>query len=208
MIVVSTGRAVGAGICIWVSTTRGTSHQHFAEFSVRRLIQNYRTAIKGMCRFLSFSSWTIITICLCVRCFCGSKHCAGIILLKWGETVSLVNFAIKFPEISHHTLQMLSHTHTHAFNGPFPGLPMWAGTRKVKPIWILLKQETVSSSGMSWAICKSAPHSRQITTPTPHHSVFYRPDALPAAQPTASKHWRRRTMTTECCHTTTTTTTV
>jgi len=23
---------------------------------------------------------------------------------------------------------------------------------------------------------------------TPHHSVFYRPDALPAAQPTASKH--------------------
>jgi len=37
-----------------------------------------------------------------------------------------------------------------------------------------------------WAICKSAPHSRQITTPAPHHSVFYRPDALPAAQPTAS----------------------
>jgi len=29
---------------------------------------------------------------------------------------------------------------------------------------------------------------RQITTPAPHHSVFYRPDALPAAQPTASKH--------------------
>jgi len=24
--------------------------------------------------------------------------------------------------------------------------------------------------------------------PAPHHSVFYRPDALPAAQPTASKH--------------------
>jgi len=25
-----------------------------------------------------------------------------------------------------------------------------------------------------------------ITTPEPHHSVFYRPDALPAAQPTVS----------------------
>jgi len=36
--------------------------------------------------------------------------------------------------------------------------------------------------------CKSAPRSRQITTPAPHHSVFYRPDALPVAQPTASKH--------------------
>ena len=65
-----------------------------------------------------------------------------------------------------------------------------AVTRKVKPIWILLKQETVSGSGIGWATCKSAPRSRQITTPTPHHSVFYRPDALPAAQPTVSKHWR------------------
>jgi len=25
--------------------------------------------------------------------------------------------------------------------------------------------------------------------PAPHHSVFYRPDALPATQPTASKHF-------------------
>ena len=71
-----------------------------------------------------------------------------------------------------------------------PGLSGWASTRKVKPIWILLKQETVSGSGISWVICKSAPRSRQITTPAPHHSVFYRPDALPATQPTASKHWR------------------
>ena len=44
-----------------------------------------------------------------------------------------------------------------------PGLPRWAGTRKVKPIWILLKQETVSGSGISWAVCKSAPWSRQIS---------------------------------------------
>ena len=27
-----------------------------------------------------------------------------------------------------------------------------------------------------------------ITMTASHHSVFYRPDALPAAQPTASKH--------------------
>ena len=63
-----------------------------------------------------------------------------------------------------------------------------AGTRKVKPIWILLKQETVSGSGISWAVCKSAPRPRQITMPAPHLSVFYRPDALPAVQPTVSKH--------------------
>ena len=58
------------------------------------------------------------------------------------------------------------------WDGPFSGLPRWASTRKVKPIWILLKQETVSGSGNSWDICKSAPCSRQITTPAPHHSVF------------------------------------
>jgi len=69
-------------------------------------------------------------------------------------------------------------------------VPGWAGTRKVKPVWILLKQETVNCSGISWAICKSAPHSRQITMPATHNSVFYNPDALPANQPTASKHWR------------------
>jgi len=65
------------------------------------------------------------------------------------------------------------HTHTHTrLTALFPGLPRWAGTRKVKPLWILLKQETVSDSGISWAICKSALCSRQITTPAPHHSVF------------------------------------
>ena len=30
----------------------------------------------------------------------------------------------------------------------------------------------MSGSGISWTICKSAPRSRQITMPAPHHSVF------------------------------------
>ena len=51
----------------------------------------------------------------------------------------------------------------------------------------------MSGSGISWAVCKSAACSRQITTPAPHHSDFYRPDALHAAQPTESKHWRQNT---------------
>ena len=78
-----------------------------------------------------------------------------------------------------------AHTHTQRFNGPFPGLPRWSGTRKVKPIWILLKQETVSGSGISWAVCKSAPRSRQITTPAPHHSVLLQ-TRCPSCCPTNS----------------------
>jgi len=70
-----------------------------------------------------------------------------------------------------------THTHKHTrLTSFFTELPGSAGTRKVKPIWILLKQEAVSGSGITWTICKSAPRSRQITTPTPHHSVFYRPN--------------------------------
>jgi len=73
------------------------------------------------------------------------------------------------------------HTHTHPFNGLFSGTTRVSRYQKGKPVWIWLKQETVSGSGISWAVCKSAPRCRQITAPAPHHSVFYRPDALPAA---------------------------
>jgi len=52
----------------------------------------------------------------------------------------------------------------------------------------------VSGSGIRWAICKSTPRSRQITTPAPHHSVFYRPDALPNQQ-------RQGTAGSNCCTT-------
>ena len=51
----------------------------------------------------------------------------------------------------------------------------------------LLERESVCGSEISWAICKSAPRPRQITMPASYHSVFYRPDALPATQPTVSK---------------------
>ena len=85
-----------------------------------------------------------------------------------------------------------SHIHTHTrLTALFPGLPGWAGTKKVKPIWILLKQETVSGSGISWAMYKSAPRSRQVTMYRTPPLSFYRLDALPAAQPTVSEHWRQ-----------------
>ena len=62
------------------------------------------------------------------------------------------------------TLWTPTRTHTH-LTALVPGLSGWAGIIKVKPIWILLKQETVSGSGISWAICKSAPRSLHHTHP-------------------------------------------
>ena len=86
-------------------------------------------------------------------------------------TVKIFNvpFLTKLHTHTHLILWLSTHTRLTAL---CPGLLRWAGTRKVKPIWIVLKQETVSGRGISWAICKSALHSRQITTPAPHHSVF------------------------------------
>jgi len=80
-----------------------------------------------------------------------------------------------------------THTHTHTRLSAFcPGLP---GTRKVKPIWILLKQEAVSGSGIIWAIYQVCTflQADNHTSTTPL-SFFYRPDALPATQPTMYCH--------------------
>jgi len=51
----------------------------------------------------------------------------------------------------------------------------------------LQEKEIVSGSGISWAYANLhlAPRDNRAAS---NNSVFYRPDALPATQPTASKH--------------------
>ena len=49
---------------------------------------------------------------------------------------------------------------------------------KTKTNLDLLEQKIVSGSGISWAICKSAPWPRHITITASDHSVFYRYDTL------------------------------
>jgi len=45
-----------------------------------------------------------------------------------------------------------------------------------------MKQEIWGGSGISWTTYKSFdPRSRLITAPAPHHSIVYRPAALPDA---------------------------
>ena len=95
----------------------------------------------------------------------------------WVWHWNMMTLAWKCRTLAHICFVVWLTTHTR-LTALCSGLPRWAvTTRKVKPIWILLKQETVSGSG------------------TRHHSVFYRPDALPDAQPTASNHWRPNCMT-------------
>jgi len=82
-----------------------------------------------------------------------------------------------------------THTHTN-LTALFPGVPTWASNRKVKPIWILLKQETaaVASAGPYIQVCTSIQTDNHASTPAvcyfysrmpflphnqQHHSIVY-----------------------------------
>ena len=48
--------------------------------------------------------------------------------------------------------------------------------------------KTEKSGGVAGGVGECGDDVVGLLVPASHHSVFYRPDALPAAQPTASKH--------------------
>jgi len=82
------------------------------------------------------------------------------------------------------------HTHTHTFNDPLSGTTRVSRYQKGKTN---LAFTEARDSEWQWhqlghmQVCTSL---QTDTTPALHRSVFYRPDALPATQPTVSKHWR------------------
>jgi len=70
--------------------------------------------------------------------------------------------------------------------------PAWVSRhQKGKPFWVLLEQEmmgvAVASAGPYANHLHLAPDKQHASTPP---LSFYKPDTFPAAQPTASKHWR------------------
>ena len=83
------------------------------------------------------------------------------------------------------------YTHTHTrLTALCPGLPRWAGTRKVKT-----NLDFTEARDSEWQWHQLGHMQLWISLQTDNHAStpplsFYRPDAFPAAQPTASKHWR------------------
>jgi len=78
---------------------------------------------------------------------------------------------------------------THPFNGPLSGTTRVSRYQKGKTN---LDFTEARDSESQWhqlghmQVCTSLQTDNR--TPAPHHSVFYRPDALPVAQPTTSKY--------------------
>ena len=83
-----------------------------------------------------------------------------------------------------------THTHTHPFNGPVSGTTRVSRYQKGKT-----NLDFTEARDNEWQ-CHQLGHMQVCTLlQTDNHAStpqlsFYRPDALPAAQPTASKHWR------------------
>ena len=106
-----------------------------------------------------------LSVCVC-RWMCSAFWCRASCLLRslfyhaavsasWTHSGARFTILILllYRQGSDTRVDTRKHTHTHTrLTALFPGLPGCAGTRKVKPIGILLKQETVSGSGISWAI--------------------------------------------------------
>jgi len=110
-----------------------------------------------------------------------------------------------FPEIPWLVLRTQTHTTISRLSGLCPGQPRWtgAGTRRNRhPLTrIVVISHPLSASSIyydPWHSPCSIYMSDSLLllwstswpgTPASHHSVFYRSDARPAAQPTASRHW-------------------
>jgi len=83
---------------------------------------------------------------------------------------------------------LLSALHTHPFNGPFAGTTQVSRHQKGKTN---LDFTEAGDSEWQWhqldhmQVCTSFQTDNYASTPP---LSFYRPDALPATQPTASKH--------------------
>jgi len=80
--------------------------------------------------------------------------------------------------------------HRNRFTALFPGWPSWAGD--VRELLNFMVQGKIYTGRHTdyLAGCHSI---RTNQCPPPSSPIFYRPDALPAAQPTVSKHWRQQT---------------
>jgi len=78
-----------------------------------------------------------------------------------------------------------AYNYAHPFNGPLSGTTRVSWYQKGKTNLDFTEARDSERQRGHMQVCTSL---QTDTTPAPHCSVFYRPDALPATQPTASKH--------------------
>jgi len=111
--------------------------------------------------------------------------------ISWVEGINVI--PVHVPKVRATSFSLTLYTAVLLLLHPFNGLSRTTSVsrhQKGKPFWILLEQEMM---GWQWHQL-----DHMLITGTSCHAstsqlYFYRPDAFPDAQPTASKHWRHTT---------------
>ena len=83
-----------------------------------------------------------------------------------------------------------NHHHHNRFTVLFPGPPGWASARR--ELLDFMVQGKINRGRHTDHLAERRFIRTNQCPPPPSHHIFYRPDALPAAQPTVSKHWKAR----------------
>ena len=197
-------------ICVWILNTLKLTAYKMSWYDTAEVC--WTLTVVNIWRLIKlgiFKVWTFQHYQANIQLLLCSFDLCGLLLTILLHFYLIVSICVMYSELTYyaslliHLLNTTAGTHlyfvfhstqlpgtnytTPVLMASFPGQPGQASTHN-------LDCTEARDSEWQWhqlGICKSAPHSRQITMPAPHHSVFYRPDALPAAQPTASRHWRQ-----------------
>jgi len=106
-------------------------------------------------------------------------QCSGQAIHTW-----VCNLQVKVLHSTH------AHTHTHNnFTDLFPGPPGWAGARR-ELLDFMVQAEINRGRDTDHPSGRHSIRTNQCPPPPSPH-IFYGPDALTAAQPIVSKHWRQ-----------------
>ena len=136
--------------------------------------------INRLRRFLVSPEVTVRLLCLYSLVYTFVICCYITVMLDWLAN-KIIIIIVLLPNSSYYT-------HTHPFNGPFSGTTQVSRNQEGKTN---LDFTEARDSEWQWhqlghmQVCISLQTDNHASTPP---LSFYRPDALPAAQPTASKH--------------------
>ena len=132
--------------------------------------------------------FSICPVCSAAMLLIYADDKSSLVLTFWRRPVHLYSSRLSNGLADGVTLAP-THTHTHPFNGPFSWTTRVSRYQKGKTN---LDFTEARDSEWQWhqlghmQACNSCETDNHASTPP---LSFYRPDALPAAQPTASKHW-------------------
>jgi len=110
----------------------------------------------------------------------------GLLHIDWLHTITVTLACMHSGTQSAYRHATISHAHTHTT--VFPGPPRWAGARR-EFLDFMVQGKINRGRHTDHPAGRHSIRTNQCRPPP--SPIFYRPDALPAAQPMVSKHWRQ-----------------